>query len=286
MEILYLIFIFIFGAIIGSFLNVVILRYGTGLGVIGLNNRSKCFSCGRTLTVTDLVPILSFFFLGGKCKGCKSKISWQYPLVEVITAVLFTSVYLVYFDPAVPISLVFVLLLWIATAVLIAITAYDILHKIIPDGMVFTFAGIALLISVLSWQLHFYLGINDFTYPVLWNLLAGPIFFAFPFTSIWWISKGAAIGFGDAKLALGIGWLLGIWGGLSAVCLAFCIGAVISLCIMAFQKILGGLKNGHKQLTMKSEVPFAPYLVISFLLVLLANADFVNIVDKLTSVFR
>ena len=83
--------IFVFGTIIGSFLNVVILRYGTGKSFA--KGSSQCFSCGKKLSWYELVPILSFLFQKGKCKGCGSKISWQYPLIETITGVLFLLIF-------------------------------------------------------------------------------------------------------------------------------------------------------------------------------------------------
>ena len=76
--------VFILGAIIGSFLNVVILRYGTK----SLGGRSECPSCGKKLVWFELIPIFSFLFLRGKCGSCGRKISWQYPLVEISTGLI------------------------------------------------------------------------------------------------------------------------------------------------------------------------------------------------------
>jgi prepilin signal peptidase PulO-like enzyme (type II secretory pathway) len=90
MEFLVAAAFFVFGSIIGSFLNVLILRFNTGATFGG---RSKCFSCGRELRWYDLVPILSFLFLRGRCRFCKSKISLQYPTVELITGLIFTGVF-------------------------------------------------------------------------------------------------------------------------------------------------------------------------------------------------
>ena len=79
---IFLILFFIFGTLIGSFLNVVIFRLNTGKGVGG---RSMCMNCGKTLHAHELVPVLSYIFQLGKCRGCKTKISIQYPVVEAIT---------------------------------------------------------------------------------------------------------------------------------------------------------------------------------------------------------
>ncbi|NDE68410.1 prepilin peptidase, partial [bacterium] len=81
MDWLIIFFTFVFGTIIGSFLNVVSLRYNTGMGV---NGRSRCFSCGKTLRWMELVPILSFVWQMGKCRKCETRISWQYPLIEAV----------------------------------------------------------------------------------------------------------------------------------------------------------------------------------------------------------
>lgn len=92
---IYGIFFFLFGLIIGSFLNVVIYRYNTGRSVQG---RSGCLSCGKTLSAVELIPLFSFIFQKGKCHGCGSKISWQYPLVEFSTGIAFTLIAFKYFD--------------------------------------------------------------------------------------------------------------------------------------------------------------------------------------------
>ena len=94
LNLYFAILFFIFGTIVGSFLNVLILRYNTGISAA--RGRSFCFSCGKNLNWLELVPVLSFLFQKGKCRGCKSKISWQYPLVECLTGLLFVGVFLRY----------------------------------------------------------------------------------------------------------------------------------------------------------------------------------------------
>src|SRR3989339_930062 len=83
--------VFCFGAIIGSFLNVVTLRLGTGESVV--SGGSKCFSCGKKLKWIELVPIFSFLIQKGRCRECKSKISLQYPAVEILTGLVFLLIF-------------------------------------------------------------------------------------------------------------------------------------------------------------------------------------------------
>src|SRR3989344_244845 len=85
------VFVFLFGAVVGSFLNVVILRLNTGQSIV--SGRSKCFTCAKKLKWHELLPIVSFVFLRGKCSACKTKISWQYPLVETITGIIFVLLF-------------------------------------------------------------------------------------------------------------------------------------------------------------------------------------------------
>src|SRR3989339_1306488 len=85
------VFVFLFGAVVGSFLNVVKLRLNTGQSVV--SGRSKCFTCAKKLKWHELLPIASFVFLRGKCSACKAKVSWQYPLVETITGIIFVLLF-------------------------------------------------------------------------------------------------------------------------------------------------------------------------------------------------
>jgi len=247
---------FLFGTIVGSFLNVVSLRFNTG---VGLGGRSKCMSCGRTLSWLDLFPILSFLALRGRCRGCKSKISWQYPLVEFIAGAIFVMIFFT-FPPVSYIASVATVIQMIIGCLLLVVVVYDIKHKIIPDPLVYAFCFFA-LISL------FFGGSSLWHIPTYTQIMAGPII-ALPFVLIWLVSRGTWMGLGDGKLALGIGWLLGINGGVNAVVLAFWVGAVVSVAWLLYT---------YKKFKPKMEIPFGPYLVIGLYLVLLFKITVIDL---------
>jgi leader peptidase (prepilin peptidase)/N-methyltransferase len=245
----------LFGAIIGSFLNVLVLRHG----VKTLSGRSACASCGHELEAVDLVPVLSWLFLRGRCRFCGSKISVQYPLVEATTAIAFA------FVGAASVPLTLQILALPIAVLLIAISVYDIKHGIIPDTWVYVLCGLALLFS-----LAYLTSTNDLSaFTPLF--LAGP-FSALPFAALWYVSKGQWMGLGDAKLAWAIGWLLGpLYAGV-AIIAAFVVGALVSVCILlplSSQRIRNVIKGFTPTpiserlvwgFTMRSEVAFGPFL--------------------------
>lgn len=249
-----IVFAILLGAIIGSFLNVVILRYGTGRTVGG---RSGCMSCGYTLHWFDLVPVLSWVMLGGKCRKCRSKISKQYPLVELATAALFGLIAHYVSALALDVSSTVFAFAWyaIVASLLVVIFVYDIRHKIIPDGLSFTFMGMAFAQTIYLLPTHFW------TQMVGWlDLLAGPIIAA-PFYLIWYVSRGRLMGFGDIKFMLGIGWFLGLTNGFFAVMFAFWVGAIFGLLLI----LVNRLKKDYSRITIKQEIPFAPFLILGIL---------------------
>lgn len=269
----FLFFAFVLGTIVGSFLNVVALRYNTSLPIT--RGRSKCFSCDKKLNYYELVPLLSFMWLKGKCRGCKSKISWQYPIVEFLTGLLFAGIVFKLWPLAevVPYyflaSLVYLFAMW---GILVVILIYDIRHKIIPDSLVFAFIILGAVKIVFDYFLP-----SPLTQVSLIDLFAGFILFV-PFFLLWIMSRGKWIGLGDGKLALGIGFFLGIAKGVSAITIAFWIGAVVGLLLIFLQKILGvnhrgGLSFISKHITMKTEIPFAPFLILGIALAFFFGFD-------------
>jgi leader peptidase (prepilin peptidase)/N-methyltransferase len=152
-------------------------------------------------------------------------------------------------------------------SILIVIFVYDLYHKIIPDALSYSFAVLALIYTII------FSAIGDgFSQNLLLDILAGPLFF-FPFWALWFLSKGNWIGLGDGKLAIGIGWFLGLFYGLSAIVLAFWIGAVIGILILLIDK----LNKGKQNITMKYEVPFAPFLIIGILIEFFFKLDVMGI---------
>jgi leader peptidase (prepilin peptidase)/N-methyltransferase len=267
MDIFFLITFFIFGTIIGSFLNVVINRFNTGRSI---NGRSFCPNCAQKIKWYDLVPIFSWLILKGKCRHCHSKISPQYPMVELATAILFSLLYYQFSFLFFTAPLFFyIFYFWIALIfmVLLVIFVYDLKHKIIPDMLSYTFAIMALVQTLILLPLSNFGSLNFYL-----DLFAGLIFFI-PFFLLWYVSEGRWIGLGDGKLVLGIGWFLGFTYGLNAIILAFWFGAIFSVVILLIDK----LKNGGKHITMKSEIPFGPFLILATILEFFIRIDFMGI---------
>lgn len=255
MDIVLLILVFIFGTIIGSFLNVVAIRFNTGKTIGG---RSRCMNCNRQLSWKELIPIISFLIQGGVCRKCKSKISWQYPLVELSTGIIFLLIFIYY--PPLSTSFAFITILYFFIAsLLIAISAYDIKHKIIPNIFVYIFIFASLISIFIGGETWFHL-------PSLNALIAGPLL-ALPFALIGFISKQTWMGLGDAKLILGIGWLLGFSAGANAIILSFWIAAVIAL-VWLYAKY-GTFKA-------KTEIPFGPFLILGMFIVLFFHIQVID----------
>jgi len=230
--------IFLFGLIMGSFLNAVIYRLDSGESIV--KSRSHCPKCGHVLAWYELVPIFSFVIQGGKCRECKSNISWQYPLVELATAILFVLV--LYHN----LPLLYTLTI---SSLLMVIFVYDLKHYIIPDKIIYP----AILVSgIFVWQ--------HATYNIQYTIYAAigaSVFFA----AMFFASRGKWMGFGDVKLAFFMGLFLGWPNILVGLFAAFMLGGIIGM---------GLIVCGKK--TMKSQVPFGPFLVTgTFIAMFLGN---------------
>src|SRR3989344_2096349 len=225
-----ILFTVILGLIVGSFLNVLILRLGTGRSIA--SGRSQCLSCNHKLAWHDLVPVFSFALSKGRCRYCGSRISFQYPIVELFTAILFGLLT----------AQQFAITYYLIASILIAILVYDLRHKIIPDQLVYIF----IILSGLAGR-HWLYGLYAFAF----------------FALLWFVSRGKWMGFGDAKLALGMGFLLGI-SVVSALFVAFWAGAIVGICLLLLSS---------KKVTLKSEIPFAPFLIFGTFMSLFLNLN-------------
>ena len=243
----------VLGLVIGSFLNVVILRFNTGRHFGG---RSGCMTCQKTLCWYELIPLISFFALKGRCRNCKAKISIQYPIVELLSGLIFAGIFLKFQDIFYINTLVFsISYAYYVTmfSILLIIAVYDFKHKIIPDTLSIVLGVLAFVGLFLFSDYLFYPHI-----PTILEFSSG-LLLALPFALMWLLSKGTWMGLGDAKLSLGLGWLLGFSRILSGAVVAFWSGAIVGLILIAFSK-----KHG-----IKSEIPFAPFLVLGVLIAFL-----------------
>jgi leader peptidase (prepilin peptidase)/N-methyltransferase len=258
---------FVFGVIIGSFLNVYIYRFHTGKSLMG---NSHCLSCGTSLKVIDLFPLLSYLFLRGRCRTCRSYIPSRYFWVELLTGLLFVGIVFI------ATNLFSVLLLATIFSVLVVITVYDIYHLIIPDELT-----LALLVLVLINQFYLHvtgLPLIEFAYSIF-AALSASLFLML----LWRFSEGQWIGFGDVKLVIPLAIGVGYGSVFSMVVLSFWIGAIVGLMLLAYQKIKRGgqthLRFLPREITMKSAVPFAPFLILGYLTVLFFGIDVVSLLS-------
>jgi leader peptidase (prepilin peptidase)/N-methyltransferase len=235
-----LFFIFLFGLAIGSFLNVVINR---GLRGETLRGRSHCESCGTVLSAKELIPLVSFVWQKARCRRCREKISWQYPLVELVTAFSFAAAahYLDFprhFDIK---TALFALAAFSAIGAAIVIAVSDFRERIIPDGAVL----ILFLLGAASAFFRQSIG-KDFLAAAAFALFLG---------SLWLVSRGRWIGFGDVKLMSTLALLVGFPSSLAAVLFSFWTGGIAGAILFAL-----GLKS------LKSEIPFGPFILAGSLL--------------------
>lgn len=195
-----MLYIFILGLCVGSFLNVVINRLETKESIFF--GRSHCPKCKTVLKWFDLIPLFSFFFLKRRCRKCGKEISWQYPLVELTTGLLFLSVF------NNPYYLIIV-------SFLIVIFVYDLKHYIIPDVIIYPAIVLSFFFS---------------SFEIL--SLVGAVFFL----SIVLVSRGKWMGMGDVKLAVFMGFVLGWPEILSALLLSFILGATVGIILIILKR--------------------------------------------------
>ncbi|MFA5083925.1 MAG: prepilin peptidase [Candidatus Paceibacterota bacterium] len=278
--------LFLVGLGVGSFLNVVSLRFKPGNKVFDPKNiggRSACPHCHKTLHWYELIPVVSFFVQAGKCRSCGHKISWQYPIVELLSGLLFTA--LLFFSiggyqlSAPDYYHIGFWAVWVlALLALLLISLIDFRNFFIPDELilvliVFGFALIFLQSSALGFRL-----VNNsflaqyalvFSFSWLGNIWINHLFAALAasvfFGLLFYLWKGEILGGGDVKLGFALGLLLGWPDILMALIIAFILGGITGSILMIARKK-----------TMKDFLPLAPFLAMGVALTVFFGFQIIN----------
>lgn len=254
-----LIIFLIAGLIVGSFLNVVISRIYAAETILG---RSHCPRCKNKIRWHDNIPLFSFAVLGTRCRDCKEKISWQYPAVELASGILFALVGNYFFAISEPATWLETFYYLVIFSLLLVIFAYDLKHMEIPMIIVWLGIGLSIIYCLLADWTLFNMAYGIWSLNIFSGMLAGILAFLFFFA----LSAGSRekwMGIGDAYVALLAGLVVGWPGIILALILAFALGAIYGVILIAL-----------KQKTLKSQVPFAPFLVFGTFLVLLVPKIF------------
>ena len=263
------IWFFILGAALGSFANVCIRRIPAGVSIV--SPRSRCGSCETPIMAHHNIPLLSWLFLGGRCAHCKERISAEYPLVELLCAVL--AVFL-YREFGISLELLFYLALCTG---LVTITLIDIRHLIIPDMITLpgVAAGVALNAIRTDWgaaaEAVFYSGLADFLPATasiaIFNSIGGVLLGGGTFLLIATVyrnlRKKEGMGMGDVKLVAMLGAFFGMWGVLIIIFLSSILGTLIGLSVI----ILRRKDPGYA-------IAYGPFLSLSAVLYLLGDGLF------------
>lgn len=245
--------ILIYGLIIGSFLNVYIYRIPEEESISF--PPSHCGSCGGRIGWYDNIPILSYIILGGRCRSCKARISIQYPFVEMLNAIL----YIVMFQ-----SFGFTMDFFffsIISSILIVVLFIDLKHMVIHDSLILSIVALEVIHKIV---LYYFNGSMNLKTSFLGGLLAGGLFLLIVLIS------GGGMGEGDITLIASVGFILGTKLVFLNILLSFIIGAIVSLFLLGF-----------KIKTRKDPIPFGPFIIVSFWIVLLFGEEIIDLYIKL-----
>lgn len=232
----------IFGLFVGSFLGVVVDRLTNGGSIFF--GRSHCDKCKKELGVKDLIPLFSFILFSGRCRYCKTKLSITYPLIELLTGIIFFLIY--YFFKSEGLITLFYYYAILSGFIVIFFT--DLKYGIIPDKVVVPLSVISI----------FYLLFINNTF-LISNLLSGIgafLFFIIISSVFFYLTKKESMGGGDIKLSLLLGLFLGFPNIVVSLYLAFLTGAIISIILILWKK----------KTSLKDSLPFGPFLIMAALI--------------------
>ncbi len=255
--------IFIYGTAIGSFLNVLSDRLPQEESIMG---RSHCEKCKHSLAWYDLFPLVSFISLKARCRYCKTKLSFFYPLTELLTGVMFILTWnFIPVNSLISQAATFIYVVKFAylviTSVLLVIFFADLKFQIIPDSMQVVLLLIAVILRLIAAQFN----LNGLFYP----LIEGVLVMA-PILLLYVLTKGRGMGFGDVKLAFVIGVLFGVKMGWIILYMSFLFGALGGLYLMFF-----------KRRKIKSKIAFGPFIVLAMFIALFFNAQLLSFLHSL-----
>jgi leader peptidase (prepilin peptidase) / N-methyltransferase len=260
---------FLLGLIIGSFLNVLVYRLNLAETLMG---RSYCPHCKNQIIWYDNIPLLSIILLKFRCRNCRAKISYQYPLVELFTGIIFAAIGAKFFNQADTASWGITLYYLGISAMLIAILVYDFLYLEIPSLVLWPAIGWSVAFDLyFDWTSSGGLGSSGgegglglLNMHIFSGVLAAMLAFAFFFLLVA-VSKEKWMGYGDALLAILLGLILGWPQILLALFLAFATGAIYGIILIILKKK-----------SIKSQLPFAPFLVLGTLVAIFFYAPIVK----------
>ncbi len=245
------------GLCFGSFVNAFVWRLHEGRNWV--NERSECTHCHHSLAPKDLVPVISWLLLRGKCRYCKKKID-DTPLSELLVPTLFVVSYIWW-----PLTLqgngLFVFVCWLIFVIgFVALTLFDLRWFLLPDAVVFPLMGLAAVQVLGSWLL----------FGGSWHAAVGSVIGAIAISGTFWLlyymSQGKWIGFGDVKLGVVLGLLAG---GLLQACLVLFIASFIGMLVALPLLVMGKASR-------KSHLPFGPLLLAGMVVVQLFGASILN----------
>ena len=252
------IFSFFLGLVVGSFINVVVRRGERGEKITG---RSHCESCGKTLSFLELIPVLSFLFLRGRCRNCNAPFSLQYPLVELGTGVSYALAGWFFLDFSFDLlSFLSWLAVFLGIGAAMIIAVSDIRSHIIPNGAVLALLALGLFRSVyvLSQTKS-----STFVLDLVWDMVAALVIALF-LAALWYFSGGRWMGFGDVKLIFVTSLILGFPAAFMAFLLAFWLGGLFGIILIV-----------SRQKTLQSHIPFGPFILVGAALAYFLPPDIV-----------
>jgi prepilin signal peptidase PulO-like enzyme (type II secretory pathway) len=252
----------ILGLIVGSFLNVVVIRK---ISEISIGGRSYCPHCHKQLSWYELIPVVSFLIQCARCRSCHARISWQYPIVELLTGVVFgiSGWYLIgFFDVnRILLSVIGSLSFLVTIGAGIAIAVYDFKTRLVPLPWFLTLIASSILFLFIHMAL-----VTGISWIAIMPHLLG-ILIAVPFLLLWLVSHGAWIGFADIEIIAWIGLWLGVMLGTSSILLAFYAGALVGIIIIIFTLVQG--RSYHS--VRKIPIAFAPFLLSAWFITTLTG---------------